>query len=81
MESTLIMIFLAVSSLTKAEVGPLNGCTVIDDHTVGGLRHPLNEKKNQTTFQITFRKKGGWGERYYIKKTYVDISDIEVGVQ
>lgn len=67
MESTLIMIVLAVSSLTEAEVGPLdlplNGCTVIDDHTVGGLRHPLNEKKIQTTFQITFCKKGGWGGR------------------
>lgn len=54
MESTLIMIVLAVSSLTKAEVGPsdlpFNGCTVIDDHTVGGLRHPLNEKNFRSLF-------------------------------
>ena len=72
MESTLIMIVLAVSNLTL----PLNGCTVIDDHTVGGLRHPLNEKKNQTTFQITFLKNRGRGG-VLLK----DISDIEVGVQ
>ena len=40
------MIVLTVSSLTQAEAGPLdlplNGFNVIDDHTVGGLSHPLN---------------------------------------
>ena len=65
MESTLIMIILAVSSLTKAEVGPLdlplNGCTVIDDHTVGGLRHPLNEQKIRPLFRSLFSKIGRGG--------------------
>ena len=57
MESTLIMIVLAVSNLTL----PLNGCTVIDDHTVGGLRHPLNEKKIRPLFKSLFSKIGGGG--------------------
>lgn len=61
MESTLIMIVLAVSSLTEAEVGPLdlplNGFNVIDDHTVGGLRHPLNEKKKSDHFSDHFSQK------------------------
>ena len=58
------MIVLTVSSLTQAEAGPLdlplNGFNVIDDHTVGGLSHPLNEK-NSDHFSDHFspKKRGG----------------------